>query len=113
VKVPDDELLRTFRLKPACECCGRRVYPLEVHHCFVKRGMGGARRIDLSCNLIALTAYCHRKAEHSPAFNETLKAIIAAREGTTVEAITDYLNLVIRTPKEHARPPEPWKEIAA
>jgi hypothetical protein len=108
VKVVDEDALREARNRPACESCGRRVWPLDPHHCFRTRGPGGGSRLDLPCNLIGLCRVCHEKSD-GMVFNDGLKAIIAKREGTTVDAIKDYLNLVLRTPKERQRPEPTWK----
>lgn len=100
---PDEQLLDEFRFAPSCEACGRRVMPLDPHHCYRTRGQGGTR-IDLRINLIALCRLCHTQAGIDSAFNRTLQAKIAQREGTTTERIVDYLNLVLRTDKSQPLP---------
>lgn len=112
MKWPDDDCLAEFRTRGECEMCRRRLYPLDPHHTFIKRGMGGATRLDLPENLTALCRICHNQAEHSHEFNRLIQAHVARRHGTTVEAIMDWLHLIIRTDKNLPLPAKPWSVAA-
>jgi hypothetical protein len=110
MRVVDDEVLSLARSVGRCEKCGRRLYPLSPHHCFIKRGMGGGRRLDLPENIASLCEIpCHNAAEHSEAFNEEVREIVAKRVGTTAQAILEWLWLCLRTDKAGPIPPRPWE----
>lgn len=111
--VIDDKCLSHFRSLGTCEMCGRRVYPLDPHHAFIKRGVGGGSRLDVREQIAGLCRIpCHHRAEHNTEFNRQIQERIAHREGTTVEAIFDWLWTVLRTPKEKPMPVRPWSVAA-
>lgn len=109
----DDECLAEFRSRGQCELCGRRVYPLDPHHAFIKRGIGGGSRLDVPENLAALDRLCHGKAEHSTEFNEQVQAVVAKRVGASADDIRTWLQHVLRTDKAKPMPERPWKVAAA
>lgn len=107
--IKDESVLDEFRTRGLCERCRMPAMPLDPHHCFKTRGAG---RLDLRCNLIGICWHCHRLCHHDHKINFECQEIIAKREGTTVQAIMDYLNLVLRTPKESPQPETPWSVAA-
>lgn len=111
--IVDDDVLAIFRALPACEKCGRRVWPLDAHHAFRKRGVGGGSRLDVRCQIAGLCRICHTSAESSKPVEREVQEIVAKREGTTVQAIHDYLDLLLRTPKEQPIPRPKWGKKSA
>lgn len=111
--IVDDDVLADFRSSGQCELCGRRVYPLDPHHAFLKRGMGGGSRLDVPENLAALCRICHHECETQTAVADTVRRIVAKRHGLTTAVIREWLDLVNRTPKERAMPRRPWGDSAA
>lgn len=98
--IKNDDLLKTYRGKNACEWCGK-LCETSAHHAFQKRGLGGGTRLDCSIQLIRVGWWCcHMVAEDSPIFNEELKAKIAKREGSTIQCITDALRFIRQAPKD-------------
>ena len=88
--VIDKPLLRSFRAM-ACELCGRR--PACGHH-VLARGHGGAFRLDLRVNLLAVCAEHHtwlhgRGGEEKAPTRSDLWRLIAKREKAAydVEAV--------------------------
>lgn len=59
---------------------------VQPHHVWAK-GMGGAGRMDVAVNLIALDIHCHAAVHAGKITRNKLLTIIAKREGTTVAAI--------------------------
>lgn len=96
MKVIDNAALNEARNRNGCEMCGRRVWPLDPHHAFIKRGMGGGSRLDVDINLIGLCRVCHAKCESDRAVNFEAQAIIARREGTTIDEIQGRLWAMLR-----------------
>lgn len=94
--VIDEELLVEFRAARRCELC-RRATPngTDPHHCFSR----GAGRIDHAFNLISLCRDCHCRIHGGGLARERLLEIVAAREGTTVEAIREEIWRLRREPK--------------
>ncbi len=86
----NSSIRKEFSAAGLCECCGEPCpNGRECHHVFT-RGAGGP---DIRENLIGLCFKCHRRFHdgHEPR-RETLLAIVAEREGTTVEAIVELVN---------------------
>lgn len=108
MKIIDDAVLAEFRAGP-CERC-RRPGPCDPHHCFITRGVGGGTRLDMRQNLLSLCFQCHHYCHNVPGVNAECRRIIAKREGSTVEAIENYLWLVLRTDKNQPLPA--WSEAA-
>lgn len=96
MKIVNEELLNRFRGPGVCEWCKRRVSAREPHHVFTK-GFGGARRLDVPINLIALCATfsgglnCHDQFHTGQILREDLLAIVAKRERTTQQAIQEEI----------------------
>lgn len=87
---PNPSIRKPFSAPGLCECCGVPCpESRECHHVFT-RGAGGP---DIRENLIGLCFQCHRRFHdgHEPR-RETMLAIIAEREGKTVEAIVEAVN---------------------
>lgn len=91
MQIIDDDLLLDFRLSFRCEWCGRKG-PVDCHHYWYRRGMGGGSRLDHPWNLVAICRSCHddHHAGHRP-LRIDLLAIVAAREGVTQDEITQEL----------------------
>jgi hypothetical protein len=85
VKKIDPTLLESVRLRCRCERCRKRG-PVDPHHVFA-RGMGGAGRLDLPENLIALCRWCHDAFHAGNIKRAELLDLVAVRERTTVDAI--------------------------
>ncbi len=87
----DEGLLDDYRAASRCWYCGRRAH-CQPHHLF-GRGQEGCTRFDVRENLVALCLECHQ-AHHMSLQPMTLDllAIVAARLGTTQEAIRDHMN---------------------
>ena len=112
--VIDEALLAEFRYSGTCERCGRRLAPLSAHHALIKRGMGGGRRLDLKENVAGLCEIpCHNAAENSKEVEREVQEIVARREGTTVEALFEWLWAVLRAPKGGPIPRQPWVKVSA
>lgn len=94
--------LRRFRGKDRCELCCRQspcIDGLDPHH-WKKRGLGGGTRLDLSINLIAVCRIpCHNDCERGVIPEAYVLRKIAAREGTTPEAIVSVLDWVLALDK--------------
>jgi hypothetical protein len=100
MKIIDENLLQEFREKTVCEWCPWRG-PTDPHHIFSK----GAGRLDVSVNLVSLCRLCHSKVHAANSKNNVrpkkadLLELVAKREGTTVEAITDKIHRLRRDTK--------------
>lgn len=74
----DEDLLNFFRMGGDCELCLRRCSVREPHH-IIAKGMGGARRLDVRINLIAvgagLSCACHTDFHSSPRFSPDEKVL--------------------------------------
>ena len=94
----DELLLAEFRAMP-CEFCGKPG-PSDPEHVY-PRALGGSRRLDVRENLVALCRYHHNNAGsgHGEPSKAQLKAHVAKREKSTVEAIWEYLCVLWRLPK--------------
>ena len=104
MKIIDEAVLDQFRGYGACEWC-RRACWRDPEHTY-RRGQGSSRRLDIREVLVALCRECHTKAEsgHGEPSKDQLKALVAKREGATVEEIRDYVHLLWRLPKGSERP---------
>lgn len=85
-----------FRLKGRCERCSKRG-PVEPHHVFTK-GMGGATRLDVKINLLALCRVCHDGFHLGRISRDELLDIIAAREGVTRVDLIEAIWILRRAP---------------
>lgn len=97
MRVVDPDALDRIRALP-CAWCGAR--PLsEAAHLFA-RGHGGGLRVDLRQNLVSLCRLDHQMHHdgHEPTRVQLL-AVVAAREGITVEQLQDLLWRVMRAEK--------------
>ena len=98
MKIIDKALLSLFGLGVWCAYCGKRAPGLDPHHLWAK-GLGAGSRLDISINLIGLDRRCHTLVHAGKIKKAALLAIVAKREGTTPEAITDEINRLLRLPK--------------
>lgn len=100
MKILNEKLLEEFRAPGRCEWCGKRCRVREPHHIYA-RGMGGAGRLDVRINLVALgstlafecTCHTDHHAGERPLRDELL-AVASAREGVLqrdAEAVIHYL----------------------
>src|SRR5437868_14662554 len=107
--VKDEGVLEEFRSRKRCDWCGGGPsfdLPLVPHHIRC-RGHGGGSRLDIRENLLTVCWRCHAWIqEHIPA--DAQFAVVAAREGTTVQKIRNKINRLLRT-----RPPEYTPTTAA
>lgn len=78
--IADEKLLATYRGPGFCEHCRRMTPRRQPHHIFC-RGMGGAHRLDVAINLIALCPDCHARFHNGRILRATFLAIVAQREG--------------------------------
>lgn len=99
MKIEDEELLKKFRSKPACEWCKKksRVVP---HHLYC-RGMGGGGQVDIPKNLISLCWFCHDLFHAGNIKRFALEAIVAEREGCQQADIRAEVNRIRNLPKSY------------
>lgn len=105
MKIIRPDLLKQFHRFPKCELCGAVNFDgLDPHHCVIKRGMGGGKRIDDWINLAALCRLpCHRKAEDGKLPPLLLVDIIATREGIMYRrSIPCVLHAIARLRKDRS-----------
>jgi hypothetical protein len=102
VIVTSEETLALFRGPGPCELCRRWCRFREPHHIFA-RGQGGGARLDIPENLLALggpwECGCHTRAQLYVVPRAAQLAVAARREATTVEAIVELVQLILRTGK--------------
>lgn len=107
MRIVDEKLLRTFRVAGPCEYCKRWCQVREPHHLF-GRGCGGATRLDVRINLIALgssrlfACQCHQEIHAGRVSREDLLLIVSAREGLLQHQIEEQIYAMRRAPKEIA-----------
>lgn len=89
-------LLDHFRQKFRCEVCGRKG-AVEPHHVYAK-GMGGGAQLDIPENLIALDRFCHNRVHSGQIPRSTLLALIACRQGLTVDQVLERIYSLRRLP---------------
>lgn len=111
MKVINEELLDIYRSKGRCENCGIPCQP-EAHHLFTK-GMGGAFRLDIHENIIALCMGCHRKFHNGTVSRETLVKVIAKRQKKTPAEIEQTVLRMRHLPKESIMQGHPAHPIAS
>ena len=110
MKISYQDVLNRFRGRGWCEWCEKWAENRDAHHAFKCTGAGGGSRIDDDCNVCGLHRECHTEIQENPIKNDKMKHRIARREGATVQEIEDWLNLVLRTPKEKPVPAKPWEQ---
>ncbi len=99
MKIIDRPLLAVFRASQRCEWC-RRPTPEGCHpHHVTTRGMGGARRLDIRINLIALCWKCHANFHNGFVDSAELIKIVALREKTTPQEIQEAIWKLRRYPR--------------
>ncbi len=105
--VKNEKTMDWFRAAGPCEYCRQWQQRRDPHHCLA-RGHGGGSRLDLRANLVGLCRMCHTKHGDDPDMRSFFLDLIAVREGfSSGEAVLDYLQLVLRTPKGSPMPPAP------
>lgn len=97
MRILDPDMLDRFRSAWRCEWCGRYMPTgCDPAHLF-SRGAGGP---DAAINLASLCRWCHRSShDGNEPTREQLLRIVAAREGTTPEAIVEEVHRLRRMPK--------------
>ncbi len=90
MKIIDEALLSKVRARTHCEVCLVWTAPIQPHH-IMSRGMGGAGRMDITENLVAVCPNCHRLIHDGHIHRDLLVKIVAAREKTTPEAVWEKL----------------------
>jgi hypothetical protein len=107
LRIVDNNMLKRFRGPGLCELCGKPCSAREPHHVIAK-GMGGGRQLDIRINLVAVGSTpgfeceCHSRAD-AKAEQARCRQIIARREKTTVEAIEEACDLILRLDKHASR----------
>ena len=118
MKIPNSALLDEYRQPGPCELCQRWAAVREPHH-LRSKGMGGCP-IDIRINLISLggtillddghrrfSCACHRRYHDGHISAASILAVVAKREQTTPEVITEVMDwmrrLIKPTPHELAR----------
>lgn len=106
--ITDEKVLASMRGPGPCLWCKMQCARREVHH-LVCKGMGGGSRLDVPWALASLCdhfgASCHRRYHDGNLDNAEVRAadrmreLVARREGTTPEAITEAIYCLLRTPK--------------
>lgn len=96
MRVQNDALRKTFNAKKRCEYCSKG-FPqgLDPHH-VPTRGAGGS---DFRCMLMAVCRECHSTRIDTPEGAAECLAIIATREGVTVEDLVAVHHALLRLPK--------------
>lgn len=103
MKILDEAMLLEFRCKPMCEHCGRRTQTgLDPHH-IIAKGMGGANRMDVLLNLVALCRQCHMQVHDGHISRTTLLGIVARREDMSATEVFDTLRRKEREASRHYR----------
>lgn len=108
VKIPRPKLLKQFQGPGYCELCGLYAAVREPHHLW-RKGHGGGGTLDIRINLISLggscllpsgrrrfSCFCHDRIHNGKIAPAHVLAIVAAREGTTPETITEVMDLFRR-----------------
>lgn len=99
MKLIDEDLLAAFRSKRRCELCAQPADgPLDPHHVMAK-GMGGASRVDVRENLLALCRECHCNVHAGNIHRDVCWLIVALREGLTVDECRARVMRVLNAPK--------------
>lgn len=99
--IKNDKLLDTFRGPGFCELC-KKPCPVRTPHHVYERGIGGARRLDVSLNLLALgpvyVCKCHDKYHSHDISRAKCLEAVARREGSTAEDVQMVLLWLINLP---------------
>ena len=104
MRIVNEKTLDLFRGPGKCEWCGRLVRRREPHHIF-GRGYGGAERVDVKINLIALCAVyagganCHHELHQGRILRADLLAKVAAREGMLQAEVEAEVRRLRNAPK--------------
>ncbi len=97
MKVIDENCLDKFRQAPLCEYCHAvNRDGLHPHHWYAK-GMGGASRLDIRENLIALCACCHQKVHDGNIPRHVILALIAVRCHAFPDNVKAMVHRLLRT----------------
>lgn len=100
--VKNESILRLFKGPGNCQYCGRWCNRLEAHHATC-RGIGGANRLDIIENLLAVGSVwdcgCHDRITRGDIKPATVWLRIARREGKSVEWIMERVRAILRAPK--------------
>lgn len=103
MRIVNELLLAEFRSRQRCELCGRATPEgCEPHH-LASRGHGGGYRIDARPNLMSLCPGpwgCHQKYHDGKVRRIDLLAVVANREGVSVEDIKEAIWKLQRTPNK-------------
>lgn len=106
MKIVSEKTLALFRTAGPCEYCGRYQERREPHHYWSFRGLGGAYRLDVPENLIALCWRCHHDGQRGAILRVDFLAKVAAREGRLQHEIEAELTMLRNLDKwadyEHA-----------
>ena len=90
-RIRNRALLKAMREKiPYCERCGKPGHG-GMHH-IRYRSQGGS---DIRPNLIRLCVYCHRGIHDARHDRTELIAIVARREGMTLEEVADGIGIAL------------------
>jgi hypothetical protein len=103
MKIVNHKLLKEFARPGYCELCGKLCPVREGHH-LQRRGHGGGFRLDVRINLISLGSSlllpsgrckvycsCHRLVEAHLIEPARVVAVVALREGVTVENLGEVM----------------------
>lgn len=100
VRIVNEVLLDAFRRRRRCEYCNRPTPEgCDPHHLFAK-GMGGAWRLDVRINVIALCRCCHDCFHLGNILREDLLAVVCSREGRLQDDVLEEIHRLRRLPKE-------------
>jgi hypothetical protein len=98
VKIVNAKLVASIGGPGLCEHCLAPSLYREVHHALAK-GMGGGGRMDHPFNLIGLCILCHASLHNGSLSREILWAVIAEREGVSVEEVKTEIYRIRALPK--------------
>jgi hypothetical protein len=98
MKIVNAKLVQEMGGPGLCEHCLAPSFHREVHHALAK-GMGGGGRMDHPFNLISLCGSCHDNLHDGNLSREILWAVIAEREGVSVEEVKTEVYRIRALPK--------------
>ena len=107
MKIINESLLKEYRRAGECELCGKSCKKREPHH-IVARGMGGGRRMDIRCNLMAVGStrggecHCHSLIETPNRYLLCLEKA-AARDGCTADQLQSVHTFILRLDKDSSK----------
>jgi type II secretory ATPase GspE/PulE/Tfp pilus assembly ATPase PilB-like protein len=93
----NEAALDRFRAGRSCEWC-RKPAPTDPHHLSAK-GMASSKRLDIAINLCSLCRRCHSDLHAGAIGPYDLLAIVAQRENTRQDYITEAIYVLNRLPK--------------